>query len=83
MADIKEWDICISCMRLFHEVPAYQKSDEDDIPVFWWEEEGWLTCCNSNVIEYEDVIQWFIKVRPEVLELDRMDTTEGIRVNSF
>lgn len=55
-------DICIS-HAFIPRSTAYQKSDEDNIPVFWWEEEGWLTCCNSNVIEYEDVIQWFIKVR--------------------
>lgn len=42
---------------------ANLKADEDGIPVFWWEEEGWLTLCNSDVIEYEDVIEWFISMR--------------------
>lgn len=42
---------------------ANLKADEDGIPVFWWEEEGWLTLCNSDVIEYEDVVEWFISMR--------------------
>ena len=24
---------------------------------------GWLTLCNSNVIEYEDPVQWFMKMK--------------------
>lgn len=42
---------------------ANLKADEDGIPVFWWEEEGWLTLCNSDVIEYEDVVDWFISMK--------------------
>lgn len=41
-------------------VTAHLKADEDNIPFFWWEEQGWLTMCNGEVIEYEDVVQWFI-----------------------
>lgn len=42
---------------------AHLKADEDNIPFFWWEEEGWLTMCNSNVIEYEDPVKWFVSMR--------------------
>ncbi len=42
---------------------AHLKADEDNIPFFWWEEEGWLTLCNSAVIEYSDVVKWFIQMR--------------------
>lgn len=42
---------------------AHQKAEEDNIPFFWWEEQGWLTLCNSDVIEYEDPVQWFIGMR--------------------
>lgn len=44
-------------------VTAYKKADEDNIPFFWWQEQDWLTMCNSEVIEYEDVVEWFIKMR--------------------
>lgn len=42
---------------------AYKKADEDNIPFFWWQQEGWLTLCNSEVIEYEDVLAWFVKMK--------------------
>lgn len=58
----KDVDICIT-HGFMPVVTAYKKADEDNIPFFWWQEEGWLTLCNSEVIEYEDVLQWFIDMR--------------------
>lgn len=58
----KDVDICIT-HSFMPVVTAYKKADEDNIPFFWWQEEGWLTLCNSEVIEYEDVLQWFIDMR--------------------
>ena len=42
---------------------AYQKAEEDNIPFFWWAEEDWLTLCNSAVIEYEEPVKWFLKMK--------------------
>lgn len=42
---------------------AYQKAEEDNIPFFWWAEEGWLTLCNSAVIEYEEPVKWFLEMK--------------------
>lgn len=42
---------------------AHIKADEDNIPFFWWEEQGWLTMCNSGVIDYEEPVKWFIAMR--------------------
>lgn len=42
---------------------AHEKAEKDNIPLFWWEEQGWLTLCNSEVIEYEDVVQWFLEMK--------------------
>lgn len=44
-------------------VEAYKKADEDNIPFMWWEEQGWLTLCNSETINYDDVVRWFILMR--------------------
>lgn len=44
-------------------VTAHLKAQEDQIPFFWWEEQGWLTMCNSDIIEYEDVVQWFVRMK--------------------
>lgn len=55
-------DIIIShafCPR----VMAARKADEDEIPLFGWEEDGWLTICNSPTVNHADVVQWFIDMR--------------------
>lgn len=57
-----EVDICIS-HAFIPRALAYRKADEDNIPFFWWEENGWLTLCNSDVIEYEDVVRWFVTMK--------------------
>ena len=44
-------------------VTAHLKAEEDQIPFFWWKEQGWLTLCNSDIIEYEDVVRWFLWMR--------------------
>ena len=55
-------DICIS-HGFIPVSQAYTKANEDNIPVFWWKDMGWMTICNSETIEYEDVLRWFIKMR--------------------
>lgn len=42
---------------------AHVKAEEDGIPFFWWKEEGWLTMCNADVIDYEDVVRWFLDMK--------------------
>ena len=55
-------DICIS--QAFIPVSAaVSKMEEDNIPVYWWQQQGWLTICNSEVVEYDDVVSWFVKMR--------------------
>ena len=57
-------DVDITITHAFLPVTAANtKADEEDIPVFWWDEEGWLTLCNGAVIEYEDVVAWFIEMK--------------------
>lgn len=62
---------------------AHLKGDEDHIPFFWWQDEGWLTLCNSNVIEYEDVVTWFIEMKrkgfkPKWIGYDRRYANEFV-----
>lgn len=42
---------------------AHTKAEEDNIPFFWWQEQDWLTLCNDEVIKYDDVVDWFVKMR--------------------
>ena len=58
----KNTDICIS-HGFMPVTAAHLKAEEDQIPFFWWEEQDWLTLCNSDVIEYEDVLKWFLQMR--------------------
>ncbi len=44
-------------------VTAQEKAEKDNIPFFWWKEQGWLTLCNSETVEYEDVVKWFLSMR--------------------
>ena len=38
---------------------AVRKAEEDNIPLFGWSDDGWLTMCNSETVNYSDVVQWF------------------------
>lgn len=42
---------------------AHKKADEDNIPIFGWEDDGWLTMTNGATTNHQDVIQWFIDMR--------------------
>ena len=42
---------------------AARKADEDDIPLFGWQDDGWLTLCNSPTVNYGDIVDWFIQMK--------------------
>lgn len=42
---------------------AAAKADEDNIPLFGWQDDGWLTLCNSPTVNVSDVVQWFCDMR--------------------
>ena len=57
-------DVDISITHGFMPITvAHQKAEEDNIPFFWWEEQDWLTLCNSAVINYDDAVKWFVKMK--------------------
>lgn len=55
-------DIIIS-HGFFPITQAAAKSDEDNIPLYGWQEDGWLTMCNSNTVNMADVVNWFKSMR--------------------
>ena len=57
-----EVDIVIT-HAFFPRPEAARKADEDDIPLFGWEDDGWLTLCNSPTVNYADIVQWFVAMR--------------------
>lgn len=42
---------------------AARKSDEDNIPLFGWKDDGWLTICNNPTVNVSDVVNWFVDMR--------------------
>lgn len=42
---------------------AVHKSDEDNIPLWGWKDDGWLTMCNSPTVNMADIVNWFKMMR--------------------
>ena len=42
---------------------AARKADQDNIPLFGWADDGWLTMCNSETVNYSDIVNWFCDMR--------------------
>jgi len=55
-------DIAIS-HAFFPIVAAHTKADEDNIPLFGWQDDGVLTMTNTPTVGYDDVVRWFITMR--------------------
>lgn len=62
MPDGTEVDIIIpQCW--FPRTAAHLKADEDQIPLFGWESDGWLEMVNAPTNDADRVVAWFIKMR--------------------
>lgn len=44
-------------------VMAVNKSEDDNIPLYEWLDDGWLTMCNSPTVNIADIVNWFISMR--------------------
>lgn len=51
---------------------AYAKADEDNIPLFGWQEDGWLTMCNSPTVNASDVVNWFVEMRKKGFKIAKV-----------
>lgn len=62
MPDGTEVDIIIpQCW--FPRTAAHLKADEDQIPLFGWESDGWLEMVNAPTNDADRVVAWFMKMR--------------------
>lgn len=48
---------------------AHRKAEEDNIPLFGWKEDGWLTLTNSETVNYSDVVRWFEEMRAKGFDI--------------
>jgi phage terminase large subunit-like protein len=63
---------------------AKAKADEDNIPFFWWKDQGWLTLTNSELVDYEEVVKWFKAMRDKgfkvkVVAFDKYNSRDFVR----
>ena len=42
---------------------AAEKADKDNIPLFGWKDDGWLTICNNPTVNVSDAVNWFVDMR--------------------
>ena len=67
----KDVDIIIT-HAWFPVVMAHKKADEDGIPLFGWQDDGWLTMCNSPTVNHADVVNWFIDMRKQGFKIKQI-----------
>lgn len=51
---------------------AHQKANDDGIPLFGWEQDGWLTMSNTPTISYDDIVNWFVSMRDMGFKIQRV-----------
>lgn len=56
----------------FPVVAAHIKADQDNIPLFGWAEDGWLTLCNSPTVNQADIIKWFCMMRDKGFKIKQV-----------
>lgn len=47
----------------FPVVAAHEKADKDAIPLFGWQDDGWLDMCNAPTNDHTQVVAWFKQMR--------------------
>ena len=60
----KDIDICLP-HAWFPIVAAAIKADQDNIPLFGWQQDGWLDMCNAPTNNHADVVKWFVDKRKQ------------------
>lgn len=57
-------DVDITITHAFFPRPmAYIKAEEDNIPLFGWEDDELLTMSNNPIVNYSDIVNWFIRMK--------------------
>jgi len=56
----------------FPVVAAAKKADEDNIPLFGWADDGWLTMCNAPTNDHTDVVNWFLTMKRRGFKIEQV-----------
>lgn len=58
----KDVDIVIT-HAFFPITQAAAKAEKDSIPLYGWQDDGWLTMTNGPTVNVSDVVNWFLKMK--------------------
>ena len=67
----KNLDIIIT-HGFFPVTAAAQKAEEDQIPLFGWRDDGWLTMTNSPTVDTDEVVKWFKDMRSKGFKITQV-----------
>lgn len=56
----------------FPVVAATKKAEEDNIPLFGWKDDGWLTMTNTPTVNTDEVVKWFIMMRDKGFKIKQV-----------
>lgn len=67
----QDTDIVIT-HAFFPRINAHAKANQDGIPLFGWEDDGWLTMSNTATVLYDDIVNWFIEMRTKGFNIKKV-----------
>ena len=53
-------------------VAAYQKAEEDNIPLFGWQDDGWLDMSNNATVNHAEIINWYKNMKSRGYKIDEV-----------
>lgn len=66
-------DVLIVITHAFFPITrARLKAEEDNIPLFAWQDSGNLTMTNTDVVNYSDIVKWFVDVRNKGFKIEQI-----------
>ena len=69
----KQVDVDIIITHGFFPVTqAVAKAEQDNIPLFGWQDDGWLTMCNQPTVNISDIVNWFVDMRRRGFKIRRV-----------
>ena len=51
---------------------AHLKAEEDNIPLFGWKEDGWLSMSNSPTVNHAEPVNWFVDMKKKGFKISQV-----------
>jgi len=53
-------------------VQATKKAEEDNIPLFGWQDDGWLSMSNNPTVNHSEVVSWYIAMKKKGFKIKQV-----------